>query len=130
MPNGVTLSYIDEEMAALMKAAGVDTLFLAIEHGSRRVLKDIIQKPIAHNRIRPTIAILQAAGIYCQGFFVIGLPGETRAERERRETRSWTGVSTGRRSTMRHRCAAANCSACAKQTAGSTKNTCRSALST
>jgi radical SAM superfamily enzyme YgiQ (UPF0313 family) len=85
MPNGVTLSYIDEEMAALMKAAGVDTLFLAIEHGSKRVLKDVIRKPIAYNRIKPTIELLQAAGIYCQGFFVIGLPGETRAERE--ETR-------------------------------------------
>jgi anaerobic magnesium-protoporphyrin IX monomethyl ester cyclase len=85
MPNGVTLSYIDEEMAALMKAAGVDTLFLAIEHGSKRVLKDIIRKPIAYNRIKPTIELLQTAGIYCQGFFVIGLPGETRAERE--ETR-------------------------------------------
>jgi anaerobic magnesium-protoporphyrin IX monomethyl ester cyclase len=85
MPNGVTLSYIDEEMATLMRAAGVDTLFLAIEHGSRRVLKDVIRKPIAYNRIKPTIELLQAAGIYCQGFFVIGLPGETRAERE--ETR-------------------------------------------
>jgi radical SAM superfamily enzyme YgiQ (UPF0313 family) len=85
MPNGVTLSYIDEEMAVLMKAAGVDTLFLAIEHGSKRVLKDVIRKPIAYNRIKPTIELLQAAGIYCQGFFVIGLPGETRAERE--ETR-------------------------------------------
>ncbi|MGB6542205.1 MAG: radical SAM protein [Xanthobacteraceae bacterium] len=85
MPNGVTLSYIDEEMAALMKAGGVDTLFLAIEHGSKRVLKDVIRKPIAYNRIKPTIELLQAAGIYCQGFFVIGLPGETRAERE--ETR-------------------------------------------
>ena len=86
MPNGVTLSYIDEEMAAVMKAAGVDTLFLAIEHGSKRVLKDIIQKPIAYNRIKPTIALLQAAGIYCQGFFVIGLPGET-SRRARRDAR-------------------------------------------
>lgn len=85
MPNGVTLSYIDEEMATLMRAAGVDTIHLAIEHGSARVLKDIIKKPIAVKKIKPTIEILQAAGIYCQGFFVIGLPGETRAERE--ETR-------------------------------------------
>jgi anaerobic magnesium-protoporphyrin IX monomethyl ester cyclase len=85
MPNGVTLSYIDDEMAALMKAAGVDTLFLAIEHGSKRVLKDVIRKPIAYGRIKPTIELLQAASIYCQGFFVIGLPGETRAERQ--ETR-------------------------------------------
>ena len=85
MPNGVTLSYIDEEMAGLMKKAGVDTIFLAIEHGSRRVLKDIIKKPIAFNRIKPTIQLLQNAGIFTCAFFVIGLPGETRDER--RETR-------------------------------------------
>jgi anaerobic magnesium-protoporphyrin IX monomethyl ester cyclase len=85
MPNGVTLSYIDEELAALMKAAGVDTIFLAIEHGSKRVLKDIIKKPIAFNRIKPTIQLLQNAGIFTCAFFVIGLPGETRGERQ--ETR-------------------------------------------
>lgn len=86
MPNGVTLSYIDEEMAALMKAAGVDTIFLAIEHGSKRVLKDIIKKPIAFSRIKPTVQMLQEAGIFACTFLVIGLPGETRAERE--ETRA------------------------------------------
>ena len=85
MPNGVTLSYIDEELAELMKKAGVDTIFLAIEHGSKRVLKDIIRKPIAFNRIKPTIQLLQNAGIFTCAFFVIGLPGETRSERQ--ETR-------------------------------------------
>jgi anaerobic magnesium-protoporphyrin IX monomethyl ester cyclase len=85
MPNGVTLSYIDEELAGLMKTAGVDTIFLAIEHGSKRVLKDIIHKPIAFNRIKPTIQLLQDAGIFTCAFFVIGLPGETRNERQ--ETR-------------------------------------------
>ncbi|HVZ50325.1 MAG TPA: radical SAM protein, partial [Pseudolabrys sp.] len=85
MPNGVTLSYIDEELAGLMKAAGVDTIFLAIEHGSKRVLHEIIRKPIAFHRIKPTIQLLQNAGIFTCAFFVIGLPGETREER--RETR-------------------------------------------
>jgi len=85
MPNGVTLSYIDEDLAQLMKKAGVDTIFLAIEHGSKRVLKDIIRKPIAFNRIKPTIQLLQNAGIFTCAFFVIGLPGETRGERQ--ETR-------------------------------------------
>jgi len=85
MPNGVTLSYIDEELAGLMKAAGVDTIFLAIEHGSKRVLKDIIRKPIAFRQIKPTVQLLQDTGIFTCAFFVIGLPGETRAERE--ETR-------------------------------------------
>jgi radical SAM superfamily enzyme YgiQ (UPF0313 family) len=85
MPNGVTLSYIDEELTGLMKSAGVDTIFLAIEHGSKRVLQDIIRKPIAFSRIKPTIQMLQRAGIFTCAFFVIGLPGETRAERQ--ETR-------------------------------------------
>ena len=85
MPNGVTLSYIDEELAGLMKKAGVDTIFLAIEHGSKRVLKDIIRKPIAFSRIKPTIQMLQNAGIFACAFFVIGLPGEIRSERQ--ETR-------------------------------------------
>jgi len=85
MPNGVTLSYIDEELAGLMKRAGVDTIFLAIEHGSKRVLKDIIRKPIAFSRIKSTIQMLQNAGIFACAFFVIGLPGEMRSERQ--ETR-------------------------------------------
>ncbi|WP_341988855.1 radical SAM protein [Azorhizobium sp. AG788] len=87
MPNGVTLSYIDEELATLMRAAGVDTIFLAIESGSKRVLKEIIVKPIAFERIQPTIALLRKAGIFTCAFFVLGLPGETDAERE--ETRQF-----------------------------------------
>ncbi len=87
MPNGVTLSYIDEELATLMRRAGVDTIFLAIESGSKRVLKEIIVKPIAFDRIKPTIQILRDAGIFTCAFFVLGLPGETDGERE--ETREF-----------------------------------------
>jgi len=81
MPNGVTLSYIDREMANLMKSAGVDTIFLAIESGSKRVLHEVIKKPIAYDRIKPTIKILQEEGIFTAAFFVIGLPGEADEER-------------------------------------------------
>lgn len=92
MPNGVTMSYIDAEMAELMRGAGVDTIFLAIESGSKRVLKEIIQKPIAFSRIRPTVELLQQNGIFTCAFFVMGLPGETDSERE--ETRELI-LSTG-----------------------------------
>lgn len=81
MPNGVTLSYIDQELAVLMRKAGVDTIFLAIESGSRRVLKEIIRKPISFERIKPTVNLLRDVGIFACAFFVIGLPGETDAER-------------------------------------------------
>jgi len=82
MPNGVTLSYIDEEMARILKSAGVDTIFLAIESGSKRVLKDIIKKPISFSKIFSTIKSLQDNGIFTTGFFVWGLPGETKEDRE------------------------------------------------
>jgi len=85
MPNGVTLSYIDDELATLMRQAGVDTIFLAIESGSKRVLKEIISKPISFSRIKPTVELLRDAGIFTCAFFVLGLPGETEDERE--ETR-------------------------------------------
>ena len=82
MPNGVTLSYIDEEMAKILKKAGVDTLFLAIESGSKRVLKDIIKKPISFSRILPTVKLLQKNGIFTAAFFIFGLPGEEQKDRE------------------------------------------------
>lgn len=64
---------------------GVDTIFLAIESGSKRVLQEIIHKPIAFERIKPTVDLLRRLGIFTCAFFVIGLPGETTEERE--ETR-------------------------------------------
>lgn len=82
MPNGVTMSYIDEEMAYLMKAAGVDTIFLAIESGVKRVLQEIIKKPLAFDRVKPTIEILHKNEIFVCSFFVFGLPGERDDERK------------------------------------------------
>lgn len=81
MPNGVTLSYIDQELAYLMRRAGVDTIFLAIESGSKRVLHEIIKKPLAFDRVKPTVKLLQDNDIFTTAFFVIGLPGETPTER-------------------------------------------------
>lgn len=82
MPNGVTLAYIDEDLAALMKQAGVDTIFLAIESGSEFVLNKIIRKPLAIKQVRPTIELLQRNDIFTCAFFVIGLPGEMPEHRE------------------------------------------------
>src|SRR6188508_849549 len=42
-PNGLTVAYIDEEMAALMKAAGMDTVQLAIESGTEYMLRNVIK---------------------------------------------------------------------------------------
>jgi len=98
-PNGVTLVYIDDEMAFLMKQAGFDTIPLAIESGSDHVLNKVIRKPLKVNKIKPVVRALQRNGIFVQAFFVIGLPGEMDEHRE--ETRQlikdadldWSGFS-------------------------------------
>ncbi len=83
-PNGVTLAYIDDEMAYLMKQAGFDTIPLAIESGSDFVLNKVIKKPLKVKKVKPVVELLQRNGIFVQAFFVIGLPGEM--DEHRRET--------------------------------------------
>ena len=75
-PNGVTLAYIDDEMARLMKQAGFDTIPLAIESGSDFVLNKVIKKPLKVKKVKPVVEALQRNGIFVQAFLVIGLPGE------------------------------------------------------
>ena len=87
MPNGITMVFIDEELAYLMKRAGVDTVFLAIESGSEFVNKRIIKKPIRLDRAKDIIENLRKNDIFVQSFFIYGFPGETDEHRE--ETRQF-----------------------------------------
>ena len=84
MPNGVSVAFIDEELAVLMRQAGVDTLYLAIESGSPYVLKELIRKPLKLDMVKPAIEVLRKHDIYLHGFFVMGYPLET--DEHRRET--------------------------------------------
>lgn len=80
-PNGVTLVYIDDEMASLMRDAGFDTLPLAIESGSDYMLNKVIKKPLITRKIGPVVESLHKYDIFVQGYFVIGLPGEREIDR-------------------------------------------------
>ena len=82
MPNGVTAVFIDEELALLMKKAGVDTITLAIESGSDYVLRNIINKPLRLPKLNQVMQSLRKAKIFVQGFFVIGMPGELDEHRQ------------------------------------------------
>jgi len=87
MPNGITLAFIDDELAFLMKQAGVDTVFLAIESGSDYVLRKIVKKPVRLDKVKGVIDSLRKNEIFVQSFFIIGFPGETDEHRE--ETRTF-----------------------------------------
>jgi len=80
-PNGLTAAYIDDEMAALMKAAGMDTVQLAIESGTEHMLRNVIKKPLRLSKVAPVVELLHKNGLFVQGFFVMGIPGEREQDR-------------------------------------------------
>jgi radical SAM superfamily enzyme YgiQ (UPF0313 family) len=80
-PNGLSVAFIDDELAGLMKAAGMDTVCLAIESGSERMLTEIIHKPLHAIQVKPVVDILRRHGFWIQGYFVNGIPGETDEDR-------------------------------------------------
>lgn len=75
-PNGLTVAYIDDEMAEVMRAGGVDTVNLAIESGSPYVLNKLIKKPLRVEQIGVVVNRLRKFDFWIHGFFVSGMPGE------------------------------------------------------
>ncbi|MBN1353837.1 MAG: cobalamin-dependent protein [Candidatus Omnitrophica bacterium] len=83
-PNGVMLSAIDEEMLSLMRQSGCYQLSFSVESASKRILREVINKPLDLNIIEPLVRKAQRLGISLHGNFVIGFPDET--PQELRET--------------------------------------------
>jgi len=98
MANGLTVKFIDDEIASLLKKAGLKIAVMAIESGSQRVLSEIIKKPLKIEQIAPAVKALKSNGLSIHTFFIIGFPGET--EEDRRLTRElildigfdWNGI--------------------------------------
>lgn len=81
-PNGLSVTFMDEELIKLMRNAGMDTVCLAIESGSPYVLNKIIHKPLRLEMVKPVVQSLRKYGFWIQGFFVTGLPGEKDEHRD------------------------------------------------
>ena len=81
-PNGLSVAFIDKEMAMLMKGAGIDTVPLAIESGSSRMLNEVIHKPLRLEQVKPVVEYLHNNNIFVEGYFVVGIPSERQEDRE------------------------------------------------
>ncbi|MFH1623581.1 MAG: radical SAM protein [Pseudomonadota bacterium] len=77
-PNGISVDHLDEELLKKMKNSGCYNISLAIESGSQYVLDKIIRKPLKLDRVPSLVDFARKIGIAVNGFFIIGLPGETK----------------------------------------------------
>jgi len=70
------VQYIDEQLAADMKASGCDGVYLGLESANDRVLA-AMNKKVDVGAYRRGIEILKSKGIKIFANFVLGFPGET-----------------------------------------------------
>jgi anaerobic magnesium-protoporphyrin IX monomethyl ester cyclase len=71
------VDYVDEELLATMAKAGCTVISWGIESASEEILKKA-RKGTTAERARQSVKWSKAAGIRNMGYFIVGLPGETR----------------------------------------------------
>jgi radical SAM superfamily enzyme YgiQ (UPF0313 family) len=69
--------YLDEELVDLMRESGCQYIDVAIESGSKRVLKEIIHKPLDLDQAKRMVDYARKKGIYVAANFIVGFPTET-----------------------------------------------------
>ena len=79
LSNGVGANALDEELIGLMHRAGVRYLCVAVETASPR-LQRAIKKNVDLEKTRKISSLLVESGIFVNGLFIFGLPGETLKE--------------------------------------------------
>jgi radical SAM superfamily enzyme YgiQ (UPF0313 family) len=81
-PNGMMTARIDEDVAYLLKKAGLNVANLAVESGSDYVLKNIIHKPVDKNKVIRAVNALKKYDIDVRIYLVTGFPGENDLHRQ------------------------------------------------
>lgn len=77
---GLSIYSLDDNALHAMRGAGCYRLNLAFESGSQAVLDGIIKKPVKLKRDIEKLEVARKLGFEMIGYFVIGLPGESRSQ--------------------------------------------------
>lgn len=85
-PNAVRTDLLDEKQIKLLRRAGTFYLSVAVETVSPRLQK-LIRKRLDVERVRENIDLAVRAGLYVNGYFMLGFPTET--YEEARTTIDW-----------------------------------------
>jgi len=76
-PNGIRADKVDLKLLRLMKKAGCYFVAFGIESGNQEILNNVAK----HSNLevtRKAVNLAHQAGLMTQGFFIFGLPGETK----------------------------------------------------
>jgi phosphonoacetaldehyde methylase len=79
-PNGVFVNTLNKDLLAAMKRSGCYQLALAIESGSKSVLRNLMKKNVSLDYAREVVQMMRQLDIGVYFFFIIGMPGETEAD--------------------------------------------------
>lgn len=80
--NGLSIKTIDGELVQLMKKSGCTSVCLAVESGSERIRNGVYRKNISAEKIKEVFNLFHKFKIPTVGYFMLGAPGETRADFE------------------------------------------------
>jgi len=81
-PNGLAVNTLDDEVIDALIAANTTVATVAVESGSPVVQREVIRKHVDLDRARQVVRRFRAAGVETRCFFILGFPGETRAQME------------------------------------------------
>lgn len=73
---------VDDELLEVLAGAGCRHITYGVESGSERVRREIMQRPIPQERFQRVFRHTRDLGILATANYMLGLPGETRAELE------------------------------------------------
>jgi MoaA/NifB/PqqE/SkfB family radical SAM enzyme len=79
IPNGLRADYLEPRHFAAMKGR-VTTVSVSAESGVQRVVDEVVGKKLDLARIDAAAVAAKAAGVPLLVHFIVGMPGETRAE--------------------------------------------------
>jgi anaerobic magnesium-protoporphyrin IX monomethyl ester cyclase len=81
LTNGIRADKVNIDILKEMKEAGCYYFAVGIESGSQRILKEV-SKGLSLDRVESTTREADKLGFITQGFFMVGFPGETDADRQ------------------------------------------------
>lgn len=79
-PHGFAAWTLDKKLLRKLKESGCYEITLGIDSGDKRVLKEIIHKPLNIDAIPSLVQEMRRLKINTKAYFIIGFPGETKKE--------------------------------------------------